>query len=198
MFYEDKSGNFDVYSTSFALCVVTATVVFIFFNQTLMFGISALLKRRIKQNRSPRLLALMKEADELKQEQSKFSPSNDFAAYFKIDRKLNPIKEEIEQLKAQESKTGASLKADVIAKVLTQAVGFTLLHFSASYQAFCISSTIFWPVNFMLRFPSYFYESQCRDESLTPVSLFAVIYSFFVVSMRLMPGKKDNSKLKMS
>ena len=40
----------------------------------------------------------MKEADELKQEQSKFSPSNDFAAYFKIDRKLNPIKEEIEQL----------------------------------------------------------------------------------------------------
>ncbi|EYC38851.1 hypothetical protein Y032_0691g1574 [Ancylostoma ceylanicum] len=58
-------------------------------------------------------------------------------------------------------------------------------------QAFCIPSSIFWPFNFLLRFPSVWSDEGCIPSvpNHTPVSMFVLVYCGIVAGRSLLSSK---------
>ncbi|KJH47047.1 hypothetical protein DICVIV_06856 [Dictyocaulus viviparus] len=167
---------FNVYE----MAVVVIVTLLFSFHQIIVSRLSNAVKSYIINRRiSPELLRLGAEVKKLKEELTKISPTSEFSAYFKTERLLNKASEAYEAAVAEEKKDQPSeVTIEMAVKVVLQALGLALLHCVSGIYAFCIPSVAFWPLNFLLRFPSLSGADLCDGTEVlhTPVSMFVFIY----------------------
>ncbi|KAL6743168.1 hypothetical protein Aduo_016244 [Ancylostoma duodenale] len=141
---------------------------------------------------NPEVLRLGSEVRRLRSELALISPTSEFSSYFKTERILNKTLEQYDAEVAKEKMMQPSqVKVEMGVKIVAQAIGLYLLHAVSGIHAFCISSSIFWPFNFLLRFPSVWSDEGCIPSvpDHTPVSLFVLVYCGIVAGRSLLSFK---------
>ncbi|CAI4229765.1 unnamed protein product [Auanema sp. JU1783] len=167
-------------STIIAIFHCSLAVFFVLYLTKIQNFLVEIIKSKQKKPVSPKVASLTNQVNELQTELNKISPTSEFAAYFKKERVLNKLKEELESEVNSTKSSDNTLKVQVIVRTVLQAVGFVVLYSVSGYQAFCCPTDFFWPLNFLLRIP-FASTAACDDchYDATPVSLFNVLYVLF-------------------
>ncbi|ETN82822.1 hypothetical protein NECAME_07768 [Necator americanus] len=164
----------------FKICLVTFVALLFSIYSILVSSISNVIKLLMRSKQcNPEVLRLGNDVQKLRRELALISPTSEFSSYFKTERILKRTIEEYESAVAKEKMIQPShVKIEVGLKVVAQAIGLLLLHMVSGIHAFCISPSIFWPFNFLLRFPSVWNVEGCTASTSdhTPVSMFVVAY----------------------
>lgn len=120
------------------------------------------IKSLTKPKENPKITSLKLKIAETKRELNGISPTGEFAKYFKKERELNKLNDELTILEAQSSsETARSLKIDTVTRVILQFSSLALLRYVSGITAYCIPDTIFWPFNIIMRFPAIWGNDSC-------------------------------------
>ncbi|CAI5452118.1 unnamed protein product [Caenorhabditis angaria] len=158
---------------------VVAVIISAYFavdSARIISAVATFLKTIFKEKEDPAITLLKNKIKNLKKELNDISPTNQFAAYFKKDRELNKLNDELEQLQAtKRTETTKNLKIEGATRVVIQLGALVLLRYVSGITAFCIPDNIFWPFNFLIRFPAIFGNDTCPGE-FAEVSGFALAF----------------------
>ncbi|CAI2352729.1 unnamed protein product [Caenorhabditis sp. 36 PRJEB53466] len=169
----------DTNAVEISIINVTAVVfsaVFAIYSAKIISAISSLVKKLAKSKENPMITQLKVKIAETRRELNGISPTGEFAKYFKKDRELNKLTNELTTLEAQNSsETTKNLKIDTCVRVISQVSSLVLLRYVSSITAYCIPDTIFWPFNIIVRFPAVFGNDSCPAE-FAEVSGFALAF----------------------
>ncbi|CAB3397517.1 unnamed protein product [Caenorhabditis bovis] len=148
-------------------------------------------KLLFKEPVDPRIVELQKQINVLKRELNSISPTDQFAAYFKKDRELNKLRDQLAVLESSRSSPSATnLKIEGATRIVIQLCGLFFLRYVSSIVAFCMPDNIFWPFNFLLRFPALIGNDTCPPE-FCEVSGFAVFFLIFHIVSHIIKGKRQ-------
>ncbi|CAJ0589877.1 unnamed protein product [Cylicocyclus nassatus] len=180
--------------SAYDFCFVAAVALVFSFYQPLISSVTNTIKSYLKTKHvNPEVLSLGAEVQRLKSELAHISPTAEFSSYFKTERILNKKLEEYDAAVAKEKMMQPSqMKIEMGVKVFAQGVGLLLLHFVSGINAFCIPSSVFWPLNRLLRFPTVWSSEGCIPSmpDLTPVSLFVVAYCTIAAGRKMLSLRK--------
>uniref|UniRef100_A0A1I7T5H8 Guided entry of tail-anchored proteins factor 1 n=1 Tax=Caenorhabditis tropicalis TaxID=1561998 RepID=A0A1I7T5H8_9PELO len=155
---------------------VICSAIFAIYSGKIVPAVASAVKSLSKPAPDPKLLAAKKKVAELKRELHGISPTGEFARYFKKDRELIKANEELAKLEAEStSETARNLKIETVVRVIMQFSNLALLRYVSYFTAYCIPDNIFWPFNFLVRFPALWGNDSCPKE-FAEVSGFAMAF----------------------
>ncbi|VDM66311.1 unnamed protein product [Strongylus vulgaris] len=181
-------------SSIFEVCLVVVVTLMLSFYQPLISRAINTIKSYVKtKHANPEVLSLGAEVQKLKSDLALISPTSEFSSYFKTERMLNKKLEQYDAAVAKEKMMQPSLlKIEMGVKVVAQCIGLVLLHSISGINAFCIPAPVFWPINYLLRFPSVWSGKGCiaSNSDLTPVSMFVFAYCCIVTVKKFIGSER--------
>uniref|UniRef100_A0AC35TNM8 Guided entry of tail-anchored proteins factor 1 n=1 Tax=Rhabditophanes sp. KR3021 TaxID=114890 RepID=A0AC35TNM8_9BILA len=149
------------------------------------------------------IIKLKDDIRELSDERSKYNVKDDFAAYFKLDRKINTKQDAINKMEdaLDQTKSFKKVFAMKLLGYFIRLVAFSFFSYMCSNATiFTVPKTDFPFISRILSSPNVFYDSSIYSENVAPVSilfLVTILFTSFDRIITFINGKKLLSRKKM-